>query len=62
MARKLIDRGHEVTMLCGDNALGNTGVEGTEPVNRGRVDGIKHRNGKALAVCGFRTKAIGHSD
>ncbi len=40
MARKLIERGHEVTMLCGDNALGTTGVEGTAPINRGVVDGI----------------------
>jgi glycosyltransferase involved in cell wall biosynthesis len=40
MAQKLIARGHQVTMLCGKSALSNNGVEGQEPVNRARVDGI----------------------
>ncbi len=40
MARKLIARGHTVAMLCGAHALGDTGVEGTAPINRGNVDGI----------------------
>ncbi len=40
MARKLIARGHEVAVLCGNSALGNTGVDGTDPINRGNVDGI----------------------
>ena len=40
MARKLIARGHRVTMLCGSSDRSDTGVCGEEPVNRGVVDGI----------------------
>ncbi|MFC1574351.1 glycosyltransferase family 4 protein [Candidatus Latescibacterota bacterium] len=40
MARKLVARGHQVTMLCGNSTLGHTGVKGRQPVNRGNVEGI----------------------
>lgn len=41
-ARRLVARGHEVTMVCGSSAVGDTGLSG-EPVRgirRGNVDGI----------------------
>jgi glycosyltransferase involved in cell wall biosynthesis len=42
MARRLIDRGHAVTMVCGSFAGGNSGLAGpfTNSVRRGWVDGI----------------------
>ena len=42
MARKLIERGHQVTMVCGSFSGGNTGLSGpyTKGVRRGSVDGI----------------------
>ena len=48
MARHLIDRGHDVTMVCGSSQAGKTGLGG-EPVNglrRGRVAGIE-----VLEIC-----------
>lgn len=42
MARKLVERGHSVTMVCGSNTTGTTGLEGEFTVGkrRGLVDGI----------------------
>jgi glycosyltransferase involved in cell wall biosynthesis len=42
MARKLIERGHQVTMVCGSFSGGNTGLSGpcSKGVRRGLVDGI----------------------
>lgn len=42
MARRLIERGHEVTMVSGRHASGQTGLEGPfrGGLRRGRVDGI----------------------
>lgn len=42
MARKLIERGHQVTMVCGSFTGGNTGLSGpySRAVRRGYVDGI----------------------
>jgi glycosyltransferase involved in cell wall biosynthesis len=43
MARRLIERGHQVTMICGSGFLAKTGLSG-EPINgirRGTVDGIE---------------------
>lgn len=42
MARKLIERGHQVTMVCGSMKGGNTGLTGPyeKGVRRGWVDGI----------------------
>jgi len=42
MARKLIEQGHSVTMVCGSNTTGITGLEGpfTKGRRRGAVDGI----------------------
>lgn len=42
MARRLIDRGHAVTMVCGSFVGGNSGLTGpfTKSVRRGWVDGI----------------------
>jgi glycosyltransferase involved in cell wall biosynthesis len=42
MARKLIERGHQVTMVCGSFSGGNTGLTGSygKGVRRGTVDGI----------------------
>ena len=43
MAKHLVERGHDVTMVCGSSMAGRTGLSG-EPVNglrRGRVDGIE---------------------
>lgn len=42
MARKLIERGHQVTMVCGSFTGGNTGLSGPYKggVRRGWVDGI----------------------
>lgn len=42
MARKLIERGHQVTMVCGSFTGGNTGLSGPyiNGVRRGCVDGI----------------------
>lgn len=42
MARKLIERGHQVTMVCGSMGGGNTGLSGpfTRGKRRGWVDGI----------------------
>lgn len=42
MTRKLIERGHQVTMVCGSFSGGNTGLSGpyTKGVRRGSVDGI----------------------
>ena len=42
MARRLVERGHTVTMVCGSNTAGHTGVD-DEPIQglrRGTVDGI----------------------
>lgn len=43
MARKLIEQGHTVTMVCGSNTTGTTGLEGPfhRGQRRGTVDGIK---------------------
>lgn len=42
MARRLIERGHQVTMVCGSIGGGNTGLSGpyTKGLRRGMVDGI----------------------
>lgn len=42
MARRLIDRGHRVTMVCGSSAMAKTGLSGlpANGVRRGNVDGI----------------------
>lgn len=42
MARKLIERGHQVTMVCGSFSGGNTGLSGaySKGLRRGFVDGI----------------------
>jgi glycosyltransferase involved in cell wall biosynthesis len=42
MARRLIERGHQVTMVCGSIGGGNTGLEGPhiDGQRRGCVDGI----------------------
>ena len=42
MAQKLLERGHDVTMVCGSVDGGNTGLTGafTRGLRRGRVDGI----------------------
>jgi glycosyltransferase involved in cell wall biosynthesis len=42
MARKLIERGHQITMVCGSFSGGNTGLSGPygKGVRRGTVDGI----------------------
>lgn len=42
MAKKLVGRGHSVTMVCGSNTTGTTGLEGefTRGKRRGLVDGI----------------------
>lgn len=42
MARRLIERGHQVTMVCGSIGGGNTGLEGpfVDGRRRGWVDGI----------------------
>lgn len=42
MVRRLIERGHSVTMVCGSIGGGNTGLEGDfdRGVRRGMVDGI----------------------
>lgn len=42
MARRLIERGHQVTMVCGSFTGGNTGLSGpyTNGMRRGVVDGI----------------------
>lgn len=42
MARRLIERGHQVTMVCGSIGGGNTGLEGpfVDGKRRGWVDGI----------------------
>lgn len=42
MARRLIERGHQVTMVCGSVGGGNTGLSGayTQGLRRGWVDGI----------------------
>lgn len=42
MARRLIERGHQVTMVCGSIGGGNTGLSGpyTKGQRRGWVDGI----------------------
>jgi glycosyltransferase involved in cell wall biosynthesis len=41
-ARKLIDRGHEVTMVCGSSTVGKTGLTGksVKGIREGFVDGI----------------------
>jgi glycosyltransferase involved in cell wall biosynthesis len=43
MARRLIDRGHQVTMVCGSFAECNTGLDGSfaNGIRRGFVDGIQ---------------------
>ncbi len=43
MARRLVERGHRVTMVCGSYGLGQTGLEGTFQRGRrqGMVDGIE---------------------
>ena len=43
MARKLIDRGHQVTMVCGSFVGGNSGLSGpfAKSMRRGLVDGIE---------------------
>jgi len=42
MAKQLIKHGHHVTMFCGSNALGTTGLDGPSKrgMRRGMVDGI----------------------
>ncbi len=42
MARRLIDRGHDVTMVCGSNMLCKTGLNGAPEngLRRGKVNGI----------------------
>jgi glycosyltransferase involved in cell wall biosynthesis len=42
MARRLIERGHQVTMVCGSIGGGSTGLSGpfVKGARRGRVDGI----------------------
>ncbi|KXS55375.1 MAG: group 1 glycosyl transferase [Marinobacter sp. T13-3] len=42
MARKLVERGHSVTMVCGSNTTGTTGLKGefVKGKRRGDVDGI----------------------
>ena len=40
MARKLIDQGHSVTMVCGSYGGGHTGVEGE--FKKGRREGVVH--------------------
>lgn len=42
MARRLIERGHQVTMVCGSFSGGNTGLVGSyaKGIRRGMVDGI----------------------
>jgi len=42
MARRLIEHGHQVTMVCGSYSVGNTGLTGRfeNGVRRGFVDGI----------------------
>lgn len=42
MARKLLERGHQVTMVCGSFVGGNSGLDGPfeEGLRRGWVDGI----------------------
>src|SRR3546814_3185439 len=46
MARKLIERGHEVTMVCGRHTRGQTGLQGAfrGGLRRGHVDGIDLRS------------------
>lgn len=41
-ARRLVARGHQVTMVCGSAATGKTGLSGpfVDGIRRGRVDGI----------------------
>lgn len=41
-ARRMVARGHQVTMVCGSTATGKTGLSGPfcEGIRRGRVDGI----------------------
>lgn len=43
MARRLVERGHEVTMVCGSDKIGNTGLAGRFKYGRrsGIVDGIR---------------------
>ena len=43
MARKLVERGHRVTMVCGSGALAKTGLDGAQRngLRRGLVDGIE---------------------
>lgn len=43
MARRLVERGHEVTMICGSYAHGQTGLDlpFTKGRRRGQVDGIE---------------------
>lgn len=43
MARRLVERGHRVTMVCGSGALAKTGLDGTQSngLRRGLVDGIE---------------------
>ena len=45
MARRLVERGHEVTMVCGSDGTGDTGISGRfkHGRRRGIVDGIKRR-------------------
>lgn len=42
MARRMLERGHRVTMLCGRGVDGQTGLSGTfeRGIRRGQVDGI----------------------
>jgi glycosyltransferase involved in cell wall biosynthesis len=43
MARRLVARGHEVTMVCGSYGVGSTGLVGpfVRGIRRGNVDGIE---------------------
>lgn len=43
MARRLVERGHRVTMVCGSGAMARTGLHGTprHGLRRGTVDGIE---------------------
>ena len=62
-ARKLIERGHEVTMVCGSAMMGCTGLSGSSKrgTRRGTIDGINiievcipYSNSDSLVVRSFK--------
>jgi glycosyltransferase involved in cell wall biosynthesis len=73
MARKLLDRGHQVTMVCGSFVGGNSGLRGpfAKGLRRGMVDGINvieldlaYSNSdsfvkRALTFLKFATRSVG---